>query len=180
MPGGASPSQASPTLMRAWKLDENWGTNIVALAGPLAALFGTTVTKPFLGEDAESLVALVTVGAAISTFTVLLAPIVLVAFKSHRWDGERRTSSTTLTVGGVLLAGVLVLTSAYGAPLGRLFKTARQIRPQRPCSTGTTWGSSALVALLFLVYAFRSTKFMLEGGTETPVSDGLDHDPGDA
>lgn len=170
VPAGASRSLFQPLthVDSAWKLDENWGTNIVALAAPLAALFGATVTKSFLGEDAESLVALVTVGAAITAVTVLLAPLALVAFKSHRWDEKKKEHINDFTVGGVLLAGVLVLTGAYGL-LWVAFKTASKFKLDGLEHWYYLAWPFLLVALLFLIYAFRSTKFMLEGGTETPA-----------
>ncbi|HTT95781.1 MAG TPA: hypothetical protein VMF55_13995 [Solirubrobacterales bacterium] len=167
-PGAArSLSQALEHVDSAWKLDENWGTNIVALAAPLAAIFGATVTKSLLGEDAESLGALVTVGAAITAFTVLLAPVALVAFKSHRRNGKSERTDN-FTVGGVLFAAVLVLSSAYGL-LWVAFKTTTRFELDGLQKWYIACWPFLLIGLLLLVYAFRSTRFMLEGGTEAPA-----------
>lgn len=157
-----------------WKLTDNWATNVTAVGALLTGIFGASTSKAFLGEDAESAVALATVGAALALALVAVGPVVLVAtkrltpkFSKHRdgSKGERTGSDNYFTVGGLLAAAAFVLASAYGQ-LWVVMETGMEldlggVEDLLPVPV-------AFAAGLLLLYAWRSLKDLLESGTMEP------------
>jgi hypothetical protein len=147
-----------------WKFNDNWVTNVSAVGALLTGVFGASTVKVFLGEDAESAVALATVGAAIALALVAAGPVILIALKNLKLvKGKGREDA--FTAGGLLLAASVVLASAFGQ-LWVVMVTAMEL------DLGGTEDylplPVALAAILLLVYSWRSLKDILERGTEEP------------
>lgn len=153
------PNQGLSSLDATWKFNDNWATNATAVGALLTGLFGATNAKAFLGEDAESLVALATVGAAISLIFVAAAPVLALATKSYKVkDGKR---ADAFTVGGILLAAAFILAGAVGQ-LWVVTHTATELAIGTPC---LFWIPFGFALLLLGFYAYRSLKDVLERGT---------------
>ncbi|HWM62657.1 MAG TPA: hypothetical protein VNP96_01555 [Solirubrobacterales bacterium] len=94
-----------------WSFKESWVSSVTVLGGLLTGIFGSSeVVKAILGEDAESAVALATVGAAIAVAMIAAAPLILEATKV-RDDGSRETY---FSLGGLVAASVVTLAAAAG------------------------------------------------------------------
>ncbi|MGD9735066.1 MAG: hypothetical protein AB7V58_05575 [Solirubrobacterales bacterium] len=150
-----------------WKFNDNWATNVTAAGALLTGLFGATTAKAFLGEDAESLTALATVGAAITAAFVGAAPIAVLATKSYATYEKKR--GDFFTVGGVLLGAAVVTAAAIGQ-LGIIAYTATELSIGIVAKLVIGIGF-ALAAALILVYARRSLRDVLEDGTEKSAAD---------
>ena len=162
---GRRPGQRLDALDATWEFNDNWGTNVTAVGALLTGLFGASTAKVFLGEDAESLVALATVGAAISLVFVAAATIVLLATKSYRVKestGAKVLGKEAFTVGGVVLSAALVLTAA-GGQLWVTTYTARELGLGD--AEFFAWGAAVVGALLLGVYSWRALRNILESGT---------------
>ena len=144
-----------------WKLSDNWATNVTAVGALLTGIFGAATSKAFLGEDAESAVALATVGAAIALALVAVGPVVLVAtkclkpqYKKHGDDDPKvRTGGENyFSVGGLLAAAAFVLASAFGQ-LWVVMETGMEL----DLGGVENWlpVPVALAALLLVIYAWR-------------------------
>jgi hypothetical protein len=94
-------------LEATWSFKDSWVSNITIAAGLLTGIFGSSdVATAFLGEDADSSVALATVGAAFAVAFISAGPIIVLATKSKVGDH--------FTVGGVLAASAVTLAGAFG------------------------------------------------------------------
>ena len=99
------PSTELQYLDAGWSFKDSWVTNVTDAGGVLTGIFGSSDTvTAILGEDAESAVALATVGAAVAIAFVSAGPIVLTATKKK---GK-------LLVWGFLAAAAVTLTGAGG------------------------------------------------------------------
>jgi hypothetical protein len=156
---GRKLNQPLSSLDATWKFNDNWATNATTVGALLTGLFGATNAKAFLGEDAESLVALATVGAALALAFVATAPIVALATKSYKPKGGKRGDA--FTVGGVLLAAAFVLAGAVGQ-LWVVTHTATELDIGSEC---LLWVPFALAVVLLTTYSWRSLKDVLERGT---------------
>lgn len=145
-----------------WKFNDNWATNLTAAGALLTGLFGATTAKAFLGEDAESLTALATVGAAVAAIFVAAAPIAVLATKSYAPHKEE--PGDFFTVGGVVLGAAVVTAAAIGQ-LGIIAFTATELDIGIIAKI-SIWIGFLLGAALVAVYARRSLKNLLERGTE--------------
>jgi len=145
-----------------WKFNDNWATNVTAAGALLTGIFGATTAKAFLGEDAESLTALATVGAAITAILVGAAPIAVLATKSYA--EHKGKPGNFFTVGGILLGAAGVTTAAIGQ-LGIIAYTGTELEIGIVAKLAI-WTGFALGAALVLVYTRRSLKDLLERGTE--------------
>lgn len=144
-----------------WKFNDNWATNVTAAGALLTGLFGATTAKAFLGEDAESLTALATVGAAISVALVAAAPIVVLATKSYA--PYKKKPGDFFTVGGILLGGVVVSAAAIGQ-LGIIAWSALELEIGI-AAKGAIAIAFVIGAVLVTVYACRSLKVLVDRGT---------------
>jgi heme/copper-type cytochrome/quinol oxidase subunit 2 len=151
----------------AWKFNDNWATNVTAAGALLTGIFGATTAKAFLGDDAESLTALATVGAAVTAILVAAAPIVVFATKSYAEYEE--APGDFFTVGGVLLGAATVTTAAVGQ-LGIIAFTATELDIGLVAKVAI-WIGFLLGTLLVVVYARRSLKDLFERGTEESPDD---------
>ncbi|HEU4463144.1 MAG TPA: hypothetical protein VFR75_11185 [Solirubrobacterales bacterium] len=161
-------NQRLGALEAAWKFNENWATNVTAAGAILTGIVGATAAKAFLGEDAESLIALSTVGAAIAGVFVAAAPIVATAFKSYPpayEDGHKVEEGSAFTVGGVLFAAMLVLAGAGG----QLWVTVYTITELGlGAAEPVAWIAFGIGAALLLWYSRQSLRYTLERGSDDP------------
>jgi len=167
-----------------WKFNDNWATNVSAVGAILTGVFGATTAKAFLGSDAESAVALATVGAAIALAFVAAGPVIALATKTFKVvpvvkdgkpvmkDGkpvEERWDS--FTVGGLLLAASVIFASAFGQ-LWVVMATGKEL--ELGGLEGKLWIPFGLAAILLFVYGWRSLRDMLERNTEKPEKEDAD------
>lgn len=168
-----------------WKFNDNWATNVSAVGAILTGVFGATTAKAFLGADAESAVALATVGAAIALAFVAAGPVIALATKTfkvvpvtkggkpvlkdgkpvvkERWD--------SFTVGGLLLAASVILASAFGQ-LWVVMATGEEL--ELGGLQNYLWIPFGLSAILLFVYGWRSLKDLLERNTAKPEEEDAD------
>lgn len=141
-----------------WSFSDSLVTNITAAGGLLTGIFGSTdVVTALLGKDAESSVALATVGAAIALAFIAAGPLVLGATKSK--DNKFNT------VGGLLAASVVTLIGAVGE-LWVLLRSGEEL------SLGGWEDRIVIVAILaaalLLVYSVRSVIATIDDGLHNP------------
>lgn len=152
-----------------WKFNDNWATNVSAVGAVLTGVFSATTAKAFLGEDAESAVALATVGAAIALSFVAAGPVILVAFKKFKIvkkeDGKAVSvkRKDAFTVDGLLLGAAVVLASGYGQ-LWVVMETGMEL--DLGGLEDWLWIPALVGVALLSVYSWRSVKDLLERGTE--------------
>lgn len=159
--------QRLSSLEATWKLNENWATNVTAAGALLTGLFSATTAKAFLGEEAEALTALATVGAGIALVLVAAATIAALALKSSRIrneeTGSKDRASEAFTVGGILLAALLVLAAA----VGQLWITTYTLRELGfEGAEILSWIAFGIGILLLVTYTWRSLRDTFEVGVE--------------
>jgi hypothetical protein len=154
------------SLDATWKFNDNWATNATGAGALLTGLFSATTAKAFLGENAEALTALATVGAGIALVLVSAAPIVTLATKSYKESNGKRGDA--FTVGGVMLGAILVLAAAAGQ-LWVVAYTAHQLNLG---SAGfLVWVGFGIAIFILVTYSFRTLKDLLERGTEEKTAE---------
>lgn len=155
--GPHTPWDALVSLDKAWTFKDNWVSNITVATGLLTGIFGATdVVKPFLGTKADSSIALATIGSAVAVGLIAFAAVVVTAFKSYKQN--------SFTVIGLLAAGTLTLTGAFGQSW-IAYKTIHQL------DLGGAQDLPAKVALVFvvviiLIYSWRSLLDLLVKDTK--------------
>jgi hypothetical protein len=151
-----------------WNFKDTWVTNVTVAGGLLTAIFGATdVVKPLLGDNADSSIALATIGAAVAAAFIATGAIVLQTFKSYKHQ--------TFTVGGLLAAAAFTLAGALGQ-LWIAGVTIHKLDLNGLQKTGYLWTVGIFAALLILIYASRSLLDLLKRGTKPPPatpSDGI-------
>ena len=141
---------ALENLEASWSFTDSWASNLTFVAAFATAIFGSAeVVKVALGEDADSSIALATVGGAVAAAFAGAGPVVLTALKSWR-DG-------TNTPLGVLCAAAFTLAGALGE-LWILDETGRNLDLGGMESYLT--GALVLAAVLLVAYAV-STLYQL-------------------
>jgi hypothetical protein len=156
------PGKALTYLPATWKFGDSWATNITLLAGVLTSVVGTSgVVKAILGEDADSAIALATVGAAIAGVIIGLGAVVLQSVKTVDQDHgvDAYTGWGLVTAGGVTLAG------AYG----QLWVTYRM--GSKLTLGGVQdwlWIPMGLAGVLLAVYACRNVRTTIRAGATPP------------
>jgi hypothetical protein len=145
-----------PYLDKAFSLKDSWAGNVTIIAGILTGVFGTgSVVKALLGKDADSTIALATVGAAISAALIAAGPIVGLSLKRDK----------TFTFIGLLLAGAVTLTGAAGQ-LIVVSVVASKIDFGGTHVPGLGWYVGIAGTILLAVYAVRSVfEIVLDGIT---------------
>jgi hypothetical protein len=167
--GRRRPGQRLSSLEATWKFNDNWATNVTTVGALLTGLFGATTAKAFLGEEAESLVALATTGAAIALVFVSAAPILALAMKSYRVKDEKTEKKVrgpeSFTVAGVLLAALFVLTGAGGQLWVAAYTFSELSLGDAEILAWIAFGFGVLVLAL---YTWRTLRNTLEQGTDDP------------
>ncbi len=159
-------NQPLGSLDATWKFNDNWATNATAAGALLTGLFSATTAKAFLGENAEALTALATVGAGIALVLVNAAPIVTLATKSYKESNDKRGDA--FTAGGVLLGAILILAAAAG----QLWVVAYTASELDLGSAGwLVWVGFGVGIATLGIYSFRSLTDLLERGTEAKASE---------
>ena len=150
--------QPLPHLEDGWSFKESWVSNVTVGGSLLTGVLGTSsVVTAFLGKNADSAVALATVGAAIAVAMVAAGSIVLQAGKTTK--GE-------FTVVGVLLASVVTLSAALGE-LWVVYQSGKDL-PLGDVANYLIWFIGFAVALL-LLYAVRSWVTLFDAGITAPL-----------
>jgi len=176
--------QPLPSLDDTWKFNDNWATNVTAVGALLSGIFGATIGKAFLGENAESELALAIVGAGVAAVLVGVAPIIALGTKSYKPPkkpdpkppeetpttqeeiSEEPERGDAFTVGGVVFAAAAVTTGAVGQ-LVIVTHVGTQVLG------GSDWPlylAGAVLIVLLGLYSWRSLADVLERGT-TPAKD---------
>lgn len=139
-----------------WNLGDSLVTNATVVGSTLVGVLGSTdVVKAILGPDADTAVALTTVGAAVAAGIVGLAVVVLKACQSK---------SGHFTLGGLLLAAIFTIAGCFGElyviwrnglalPLGGF--------------QNRLWWIELLLGLLLVVYIWRSLRQTIDQGIDT-------------
>jgi hypothetical protein len=159
-PKKLSPFALLVNLPDDWSFSESWATNITVGAALLTGIFGNTETvKAFLGDDAESSIALATVGAAVAVAFAGAGGVVLLAFK-------QRLPVSGYTVFGMLAAASVTLAGAFGE-IWILFFTVKDLDlgGVQHYVVYVTVGATALL----VIYAFRSLLEVIPPGTLNPA-----------
>jgi hypothetical protein len=157
---GKKPSLTAPLqyLDSTWSFTDSWVANVTVLGGLLTGVFGSTdVVKPFLGDSADSSIALATIGAAVAAAFVAAGPILLLATKQK--------GSGAFTIGGLLGASILVLTGAYGE-IWVVYNATKNLSLSGFEDLAVVF--AILAGLLLALYAWRSTMDTLAHGTDEP------------
>jgi heme/copper-type cytochrome/quinol oxidase subunit 2 len=159
-------NQPLGSLDATWKFNDNWATNATGAGALLTGLFSATTAKAFLGENAEALTALATVGAGIALILVSAAPIATLATKSYKESKGKRGDA--FTVGGILLGAGLVLAAAAG----QLWVVAYTAYKLNLGSAGRlVWVGFGIAIVILGTYSFRSLRDLLERGTEEKAAE---------
>lgn len=159
-------SKELPYVGDAWTFKDSWATNVTAAGAIVVGVLASTdVLEALLGDDAESVVALVAAGAAISLGFAAAGGLVAAAGV---------TSSGKPTVWGFLAGAILTLTGVAGQ-IGVLYLVGQDLFEG---STETISGAAAVLGLLLLLlYAVRSVRTTLEVGTTPPPLPNLSEAP---
>jgi hypothetical protein len=144
-----------PSLPATWSFKDSWATNLTVIGALLTGVFGSAdVVKAFLGEDADSAIALATVGSAVATGFVGAGAIVM---------STLRNGESQVTAGGLVLAAAVTTAGAFGQ-LWVGFWSGWELD-----LGGAQYGlMAALVAAMALLvgYWWRTFTLTLDDGTE--------------
>ena len=164
-----------------WSFTDSWVSNVTVIGGLLAGIFGSSsVVKALLGKDADSSIALATVGAAVAAAIIAAGPIVLLATKSKsvrksNWAARGvngRESATTrsgncFTLGGFVFAAIVTLTGAAGE-IWVVYRSAQKL------DLGGWQHKIVYLAVLgfalLALYAIRTVPATIKQGTTQPDS----------
>ncbi|HUR86758.1 MAG TPA: hypothetical protein VMY78_15575 [Solirubrobacteraceae bacterium] len=150
-----------PSLPDTWSFKDSWASNITVGGGLLVGIFGSSTTlKGVLGDDADTSLALSTVGAAVSVALISAAGLLALSFQ------DRDTGN--FTANGVLAGSFLALAGAAG----QLFVVAEAARDLDLGGLEDAAFVAALLAeLLLIFYGVKSVRSVLEQGV-TPQDRG--------
>ena len=178
-PAGYQPLRKLKYLEASYDFKESWVSNITVVAAFLTGLFGSAdVVKAFLGEDADSSIALATVGSAIALIFIGAGPLVLNAAKVDLTKPEPNGGLVQVfTAGGLLLAAAVTVAGAFG----QLFvgwQSGMALEPDgwedwELLDVTISWddwvtiGFAVTVALL-VVYTLATVRATLKAGTTKP------------
>ncbi len=152
-----------------WSFKESWVSSVTVAGGLLTGIFGSSeVIKAVLGEDADSAVALATVGAAIALALLASGPLILEATKVRVVDPGKANDigKEYPSLGGLSLASAVTLAAAFG----ELWVVAASAsRLDLGGSEGwMPWVLAVLGTVLLAVYAVRNFKRTIEVGMTDP------------
>jgi hypothetical protein len=159
------PNKPLKYLEAAWSFKDSWVSNITVLGGLLAGIFGSSdVVKVFLGDDAESAVAVATLGGAFAVAFIGAGPVILFATKSKNGD--------FFTVGGLLIASAVTLAGAYGQTWV-LYESSRDL--DLGGLEDWVWIMALAAGALLAIYGARTLMATIRHGINkpkpTPASD---------
>jgi hypothetical protein len=155
---GRPPGKPLKYLTAAWSFKDSWISNITVLGGLLAGIFGSSdVVKAFLGDEAESSIALATVGAAVAVAFIGAGPVILFATKSKVGD--------FFTVGGLIVASAVTLAGAAGE-IWVLYQTGRKL--DLAGLEDWAWVMALVAAVLLALYGIRTLLATLRVGLKKP------------
>jgi hypothetical protein len=159
-----SPGAPLKQLDPSWSFSDSWVANLTVAGTVVTAILGSSeVIKTFLGDEAESALALATVGGAVALAFVAAGQILVLATKK-RLDGGWKAKGW-VTVGGLLGGAWLTLTGAAGQ-LGILLNAGMEFEVG---GYEDYIVPLVLVAIiLLLVYSMRTLLLILEMGTNAP------------
>jgi hypothetical protein len=144
-----------------WSFTGSWVSNLTFVAAFATAIFGSAeVVKVALGENADSSIALATVGGAVAAAFAGAGPVVLIALKDWK-DG-------TYTALGLLCASAVTLAGALGE-LWILNKTGGNLDLGGMESFLT--GALVTAAVLLLAYAVSTLHQLLKVYVPPPQED---------
>ena len=148
-----------PGLPSTYNFKDSWVSNITAIVAVFTGVFASSdVVKVFLGDNADSSLALATVGAAVALAFTGAGPIVVLS--------TRKAEGDSITVGGLLGGSMFTLAGAFGG----LWVTYEAVRKLDfagledvaiPVALGFT-------GLLLAVYGYRTLVSTLEQGIAPP------------
>lgn len=160
-------SQPLIGLGATWSFNDNWVTNVTAVGALLTGVFGTTdAIKAFLGEDAETSIALASIAGAVALALVAAGPIVLLSTKSYKEVGTPPKRGDAFSIGGFLAGAATVLASAFGQLW--VIRTTGSKLDMGGLEGSGLWILAVLAALLLLLYAVRVLPDLLTRGVEEP------------
>lgn len=154
---------ALKNLEASWSFTDSWVSNLTFIAAFSTAIFGSAeVVKVALGENADSSIALATVGGAVAAAFAGAGPLILIALKNPN-DG-------TYSVLGLLFAAAMTLAGALGE-LWILDEVGGDLNLGGTENFLT--GALVIAAVLILAYALSTLYQLLKEDKPTPeeVSD---------
>ena len=147
-----------PYLDKAFSFKDSWAGNVTIIGGILTGVFGTgSVVKALLGKDAESTIALATVGAAISVAFIAAGPIVMLSLKRDK----------NFTFIGLLVSGAITLAGAAGQ-LVVVSVVASKVDFGGTRVAGLGWYVGIAGTSLLVLYAARSVHEIVQDGITPP------------
>jgi hypothetical protein len=142
-----------------WSFKESWAGNVTVLGGLLTGVLGTSeVVKALLGSDADSAIALATVGSAIAVALIGAGPVILSATKvrtSDRYSVRGMLTAAAVTIAGGIGELVVVTITAWRLDLGIVWQVLVGI-------------AGAVGVALLCVYFVRSVRAMADHHTTAP------------
>jgi hypothetical protein len=153
---------------KAYSFKDSWVSNVTVIAGLFTGLFASAdVVKPFLGDNADSSIALVTVGSAIALIFIGAAPIIVTASQKRRHDHGKWVQS--YTVWGMLLGTCVATAGAFGQLWAG---AAAGLKLDLGGVENAIWVGAPLTVALLLWYTWSQTVATFKtGSSATPVKD---------
>jgi hypothetical protein len=152
----APKAKTLPYLDSAWSFKDSWASNVTVLGGLFTGVFGSSeVVKALLGEDADSKIALATVGSAVAVAFIAAGPILILATKSNKM----------FTTSGLLAAAAVTLTGAVGE---LVVVTVTATKLDLGGWERSAWAFGLFGLLLLLVYSYRTIHQTMNEGYTPP------------
>jgi hypothetical protein len=142
-----------------WSFKDSWAGNVTVLGGLLTGIFGTSeVVKALLGKEADTLIALAIVGAAMAAALIAAGPVILSATKNEESDQytvRGMALAASVTVAGGFGELLIVTVTAFHMDLGRVWKALIVL-------------AAGAGAWLLWIYYIRSVRTMAARYAATP------------
>jgi hypothetical protein len=149
-------------LDKAWSLDDSLVSNITVGVSVITGALGTSeVVKTFLGDKAESSLAVATVGSAIGAGLILAAGVVLLAFRAKGDDGY-------FTVPGLYAAAAVTMAGALGETFV-IYDSSKRF--EMGGVEDWVWIPALVLAALLVIYGARSVVQTVSVGTRTEAEE---------
>lgn len=147
-----------PYLDKTFSFKDSWAGNVTIIGGILTGVFGAgSVVKSLLGKDADSIIALATVGAAISVAFIAAGPIVMLSTKAGK----------EFTFFGLLIAAAVTLSGAAGQ-LVVVSVVASKLDFGGAHVPGLGWILGITGTSLLALYSVRSIHEIVQDGVTPP------------
>jgi hypothetical protein len=160
-------------LDASWSFKDSWVSNVTVAGALLTGIFGSAdVVKAVIGEDADSSIALATVGGAVAIAFIGAAPIILLSTvtKTDHVENPGDTATSikpTISVWGLLLASSVLLAGAFGQ-LWVMYRSGTKL-DLGGFDDGWLLVVFVVPAALLAVYALRTLIATLDAGTPPPA-----------